>query len=162
LKGVYLAMREIVYFPNKILSTPTIKVTEITDEIRNLISDMTDIANADNILGVAANQVGEDKSILVAQGITYINPIVINKSKKQIVYKEGCLSFPGLEVKVRRSKDILVRYLTVDNKIKTEELSDLAAIVVQHEIDHLLGLTFLDKIPPFRKKSIWKKYLKRR
>ena len=160
MKGVPLAMREIVHFPNKILTTPTNKVLEIDKDISDLISDMKYIANQDNILGVAANQVGESKSILIAQGIAYINPEIIDKSKARFTNTEGCLSFPGLEVKVRRSKNILVRYLTEEGEIKTEQLHDLAAIVVQHEIDHLLGLTFLDKLLPYKKRILWKRYRK--
>jgi len=152
-------MRKIIRYPNSILKTPTLKVDSITKEVSNLIADMQEIVSQDYALGLAANQVGSNLSVFLAKKEVFINPVILEKSGKTAI-KEGCLSFPGLWVKVRRARNILVKYMTAEGAYKQQEFSDLDAIVVQHEMDHLRGLTFLDRIPPFKKKLVWNKYRK--
>jgi peptide deformylase len=152
-------MREVLAYPHTALRIPTEPVKEINDEIASLIKDMREITRQGHVLGLAANQIGERKSILIAQDMVYINP-VIKKKYGKIAIKEGCLSFPGLEVKVERSREIVVHCLSEEGKLLEVELTNLDAIVVQHEIDHLRGLTFLDKVMPFKRKLIWRKYQK--
>jgi peptide deformylase len=152
-------MRKLVLYPNKVLKTPTNLVTDISAE-QDLIEDMKYISNQENVLGIAANQLGENKSIIICQKEIMINPEILDRNKNFFMV-EGCLSFPGLGVRVRRAQHILVKYLTEDGSEITKVFEDLDAVVVQHEIDHLLGLTFLDKISPVKKKLLWKRYKKR-
>jgi len=152
-------MRKIIRYPNSILKTPTIKVDKITTDIENLIADMQEVIKEDYALGLAANQVGSNLSVFIARKEVFINPAILEKSGKTAI-KEGCLSFPGLWVKVGRAKNILVKYMSAEGVYKQQEFSDLDAIVIQHEMDHLKGLTFLDRIAPFKKKLVWNKYRK--
>ncbi len=98
--------------------------------------------------GLAANQVGIEEKIFVADigegPFAVINPEIIQTSAKETVLEEGCLSFPGIHIKVKRPEAIRVRYLNERNQIVDAELSGLAAKVFQHEIDHLNGCMIID------------------
>ncbi len=141
---------------NKILRTQAEPVDKITPEIRELIRKMKKIMKASNGVGLAAPQIGIQKQIFVAEllyegeenGIFYavINPKITNISKEKEKLEEGCLSLPKLYGEVERPKKIQVEYLDEMGKKKRLKASGLLARIFQHEIDHLNGGLFVDKV----------------
>ncbi len=141
---------------NKILRTLAEPVERITPEIRELIRKMKKIMKTNNGVGLAAPQIGVQKQIFVAEllyegeenGIFYavINPKITNISKEKERLEEGCLSLPKLYGEVERPKKIQVEYLNEMGKKKRLRASGLLARIFQHEIDHLNGDLFIDKV----------------
>jgi len=141
----------------------TKKIENITDDVVNLaVSMLQSMYNADGI-GLAANQVGEKISIIVVDEnssdededkrspIVMINPVVLNVSDETSDYKEGCLSIPTFYEYVTRPSEIEFRYFDLDMKEVKRTAGGLLSRVVQHEIDHLNGILFTDRISPIKK-----------
>lgn len=144
---------DIVKYPNKILTRKTKRVVKIDEETKKLIDDMVETLYAKNGAGLAANQVGISKRILVADDsrgegnlIVLINPKITSKKGQQIL-EEGCLSFPGLWLEIKRPSKIEVEYTDKNGQRKIIKASDLLARIICHEVDHLEGKTMLDKLP---------------
>ncbi len=162
-------VREIVVYPNKILKEPTKKVEDINEEIIKIVEDMKDTLKHEEGVGLAANQIGESLSIMVIdttprdedKGIReiLINP-VLKYSEGEIVHEEGCLSFPGLFVEVKRAERVGVLYVDINGKEREIELVGFPAIVFQHEFDHLNGITFIDRLKGLKKRIALEKYNK--
>jgi peptide deformylase len=145
---------EIKTYPEKILKQKAKRVDEIDAGIKKLIDDMVETLYVKKGAGLAANQVGEAKQIAVidfGEGLTIlINPEILSKNGK-LVAAEGCLSFPGLELDIKRPQKILVRYLDKSGKEKKIRAEDLRARVICHELDHLQGKTLLDRVGFFKR-----------
>jgi len=149
---------EIKNYPNPVLKRRSEEVKEITPEIKELVLNMTETMVKNQGIGLAASQIGELKRIIVSQTENgprvFINPEIIKKSKETEIKEEGCLSFPELFLKIKRAKEIEVEFLNLSGekiKIKTE---GLLARVFQHEIDHLNGILFIDRLDFFQK--LWR------
>jgi peptide deformylase len=139
-------------------------VTEIDGKVKKLIDDMFEsMYNADGI-GLAANQVGESLSIITIDTapaqkenekknppIALINPILEEVSENESDYQEGCLSVPDLHEKVIRPVSIQVRYYNENAKEKVLNTDGILARVIQHEIDHLSGILFYERLTPIRR-----------
>ncbi len=153
-----------------------VKPSDINAELRKFLDDMLETMYASNGLGLAAVQVGEHKRILVmdiAQGsIRYdgthnpdaepdplflINPEIVWESDEKFVFEEGCLSFPAQFAEVERPKSVKVRFLDYDGKERELRFDDLAAVCVQHEIDHLNGITFVEHVSKMKRDVIMRK-----
>ena len=148
-------MNKVIKYPDPILRKKVQEVGEITNEIKLLAREMVKIMIENMGIGLAAPQVGELKRIIVVQmekrPEVFINPKIIARSKETELMEEGCLSFPGLFLKIKRAKGAQIEALTLEGQkliIKTE---GLMARVFQHEIDHLDGILFIDRI------SLWQK-----
>ena len=162
-------VREIIVYPNKVLTKPTQKVDYIDKEIRNLIKDMFETMYDAEGVGLAANQIGVPLSVMVIDTtpkedspnlkLVLINPEIIS-SEGKIKYKEGCLSFPGLSVEVERAKKVKVRALNEHGEPIELELEGFPAIVFQHEFDHLQGITFIDRLKGWKRRLALEKYRK--
>lgn len=115
---------------------------------RYLAKDMYEFMIENNGIGLAANQVGENIRLIVVQHnnkpLYMFNPMVISSTRKQYKF-EGCLSFPDELKKCKRGQLIKVKYYDLNGKMKLEEYKGLTARCVQHEVDHLNGITFLDR-----------------
>lgn len=133
---------------NSILRKESKRVAKIDDEIRTLCDDMIETMYAHSGVGLAAPQVGILKRIIVIdeQGTprVFINPNLINVSTESILMEEGCLSIPNHYVKIKRPEQIHIRYRTLEGKPMYETLTGLSARILQHELDHLDGLLFID------------------
>lgn len=162
-------VRDIIIYPNEILTRPTKKVDVIDKEIQNLIQDMFDtMYNAEGV-GLAANQIGVPLSVMVIDTspkedspplkLVLINP-EITESEGKIKCKEGCLSFPGLSVEVERFKKIKVKAINEHGEPVELTLEGFPAIVFQHELDHLQGITFVDRLKSWRRRIALEKYRK--
>ncbi len=162
-------VREIVTYPHEILQKPTERVDEIDDEVRQLIKDMFETMYSAEGVGLAANQVGVSLSIMVIDTtikedapdlkLVLINPEII-KAEGKVRFKEGCLSFPGLSVEVERFEKVQLKALDEQGNERVYDLEGFPAIVFQHELDHLKGITFLDRLTAWRRRLALEKYRK--
>src|SRR3989338_7378178 len=142
----------VLKFPHKVLKTRASEVAQITSEDRKLVRNMIDTMYAENGVGLAANQVGILKRIFVAshdqvQGNeqVYFNPRIFKK-KGSVKEFEGCLSVPEFYEPVKRFKKVWMRAMTPDGKMVEVAADGLLARIFQHEIDHLDGILFIDRL----------------
>jgi len=162
--------REIIKYPNLILRKKCEEVKEVTEEIRNLGLDMIESMTESQGIGLAAPQVGELKRIIAVHLVkerssevkveveprVFINPKIVKKSKEDKLEEEGCLSFPGLWLKIKRAKEVEVEALNEKGEKIHLKAQGLPARILQHEIDHLDGILFIDRI------GFWQKWKFRR
>ncbi len=163
-----MAILSICTYPDPVLKKQAKPVDEINSSIRKLITDMAETMYDAPGIGLAANQVGRLERIIVVdlqkpdlqQGlIAIVNPEIV-KAEGSVKYEEGCLSVPGFYSKVKRAERVTVKGLSPDGKPVTIEADGLLAVVLQHEIDHLDGYLFVDRLGPVAKelfKRKWKK-----
>ncbi|KPJ69005.1 peptide deformylase [candidate division WOR-1 bacterium DG_54_3] len=142
-------IRKILRFPNPLLRKKCKAVGKVTSGIIRLIEDMIETMQAAPGVGLAAPQIGELVRVIVADigegPIALINPKILEKSGKQ-TFTEGCLCLPGVEAPVERASQVLVRGVDrVGKKVKIEARG-LLATIFQHEVDHLDGLVFIDRV----------------
>ena len=116
---------------------------------KKLTDEMIDIMQKSNAAGLAANQLGLEHRVFVLSTAPNIlvcfNPKIVHYSEKYVVKEEGCLTFPGMFVKIRRPEWIRVRFQDVNNNIETENLNGAVARAFQHELDHLDGINYLSR-----------------
>jgi len=159
-----MALRDILIWPEPVLATKSEDVKTIDDEIKRLAVDMIETMYAARGIGLAANQVGVTKRLIVIDlnplpgeeeedevrdpmfgPHVLINPEIIERSGT-LMWEEGCLSVPGEVGEVERAAQIAVRYLTLEGKTVVVETDQLMAVCVQHEIDHLNGVVFPERM----------------
>jgi len=151
-----MAIKKIVLNGDEILTKKAEKVEEINEEIKELVKDMLDTMYENDGIGLAACQIGVLKSIIVydveyikeeekRKPIVFINPKITSTSKTKIEVEEGCLSFPNVFGNVVRFEKIKVEYTNLEGKRKIATGKDIEAVVMQHELDHLDGVVFLDR-----------------
>jgi len=143
-------MLTIIKEPNPILRTKSVKIAQITSEIKQLILDMVQALKANKGIGIAAPQVGFNIRLCLINTengpLTLINPNITWKSLRKDIEEEGCLSCPGIYGLVKRSKIIYVKALNKEGKQISFRAEGLFARVIQHEIDHLNGILIIDKL----------------
>ncbi len=142
-------IRKIIRFPNPVLRKKSKAVKRVTPETVRLIDDMIETMHAAPGVGLAAPQVGESVRVIVADigegPIPLVNPRIVEKSGKQ-TFTEGCLCLPGVEAPVERASHVSVTGLDRSGKRTRVAAQGLLATVFQHEIDHLDGLVFIDRV----------------
>lgn len=155
--------RDIRIYPDPVLEQPSEPVRQLNDEIRKLAARMCEAMHAAKGIGLAACQLGVTLRLIVLsagseipQDIALVNPEIIEKSGSSVA-EEGCLSFPGVTGKVPRSEKIKVRYLSLDGTVTELSAEMLLARVIQHELDHLDGILFIDKMSPAERIVLQKK-----
>lgn len=146
-----------------VLRKQTNKVEAMTDEVKSLINNLWDtLYNVSNGVGLAANQIGADKSVIVIDTslngtiegsgpVLLINPEIVYFSEELVVDKEGCLSIPELFEDVVRSETIRIKYYDIEMNEHLDEVDGFLAIVMQHEVDHLVGKLFFDRFTPLKR-----------
>ena len=158
-----MSILEIKKYGEPVLLQKSAEIKEITPEIKTLIKNMFDtMYNAPGV-GLAANQVGFALRLCVidasASGkkcpMVFINP-KIEKREGLLREEEGCLSFPGIYRKIKRSKSVRVRALDENGKVFAIDVQDMLSRALQHEIDHLEGKIFLEKLPPLQRQEVEK------
>ncbi len=171
-------VREIVVYPDKRLKLVSKEVTEFNEELHTLLDDMYDTMRAKNGVGLAAIQIGVDQRVLIIniplEGIPegedeqprdntleMINPIIIEKDGST-KFQEGCLSVPGIYEEVERAKHVKVEYYDRHGKKHLIEDDDFLAIAIQHEMDHLDGKVFIEKLSYMKRKKFEKEWKKRK
>jgi peptide deformylase len=164
-----MALRDIIILPDKRLRSVSKPVIEVSDEIRTLVADMFETMYEAPGIGLAAIQVGVPSRVVVmdlskreaeAEPRVFINPEVSWSSEEKSVYEEGCLSIPDIHEDVERPARVKVRYLDLDGKPQEAEAEGLFATCIQHEIDHLNGVLFIDHISKLKRERIIKKFTK--
>jgi len=160
-----MAILPVTQYGDSILNKKTGPVTKIDLSIIELVSNMFDtMENADGV-GLAANQVGSNKSIFVIDvtdvkgcepygKMVFINPKITYRSPETVILEEGCLSLPTLRAEVSRPKEIKIVYQDFELKNQEFEADGFIARVIQHEYDHLQGIYFVDKVEDFRRKEL--------
>ena len=149
-----MAIRTLRYEGDEILKKKSREITGIDDRIKELADDMFDTMHKFDGLGLAAVQVGILKRIIVidlyddVSKFCLINPEIVEMSEETAEIEEGCLSYPNQFGKVKRAVKVKVKALNLDGKTVTIEAEGLLAQALQHEIDHLNGETFKEKIIP--------------
>ncbi len=142
-------IRNIIRFPNPVLKKKAKAVKKVTPEIIKLIDGMIEALHAAPGIGLAAPQVGVSLRVIVADinegPIVVVNPKITKKKGKQS-FTEGCLSLPGIEAPVERAEEVVLKGLDRGGKSITIEAKGLLATVFQHEIDHLNGYVFIDRV----------------
>jgi peptide deformylase len=160
-----MAILKVVKYPDPVLSTRTKEVGKITDTDRKLVRDMIDTMYAENGVGLAANQVGISKRLFVAsadqvrgQEMVFFNPVIV-RSEGTIKEFEGCLSVPEFYEPVKRAKRVWMRATTLEGKEVEVMGEGLVSRIFQHEIDHLNGILFIDRLGFMKGRSIKKKII---
>jgi peptide deformylase len=154
----------ITQYGDKILRKKTHKVEEVDAGTIELIKNMFDTMKNSNGIGLAANQVGSDKAIFVAdisgiegnekvKPLVAINPSIIERSEETSIYEEGCLSIPNIKVEIERPKVVVMKYQDANLKGHTIEADNIFARVLQHEYDHTQGILFVDYFTVSQKKK---------
>ncbi len=160
--------REVVAYPNPVLSRETEKIKKITPEIRELAKDMAETMYAKDGVGLAATQIGESRRLAVVDVsgpkersslIFLVNPEIVEKSG-EVDSEERCLSVPGFQAKFKRAARVKVRAQDLDGKEFVIDAEDLLAICLQHEIDHLDGRLILDRASRLKRSFYDKKIQK--
>ncbi len=163
-----MAVLEIVKYPDPRLRDETFAVAEITDDIRELVRDMTDTMYALNAAGVAAIQVGRHERIFLIDGrvaggdeqsdpVVFINPEILETGKGHSISEEGCLSFPEVFVDVKRPRWAKLRATDVGGELFEAEGDELFGRALQHEFDHLTGKLMIDMVGMVKKEMIKRK-----
>ncbi|MFA6822468.1 MAG: peptide deformylase [Geobacter sp.] len=162
-------IRPILTFPDPVLKQKAAPVTVITDEVRQLAQDMAETMYDAPGVGLAAPQVGVLQRLIVIdvaakdeapQLITVINPVIV-QGEGEVYEEEGCLSVPDFSANVRRYETVVVKGLSLDGQERVWQADGLLAIAFQHEIDHLEGTLFVDRLSPLKRELFIKKAKKR-
>jgi len=169
-----MATLPIVTYPKKILKQKAEEILDITSQIKKLIPQMVETMYKNEGIGLAAPQIGISKRIIIvetsanprvavrqekgkpfdkARGkpLAFLNPVITKKSRKPVTEEEGCLSLPGIFVRVKRSEKITLECQTPEGKNVKIEAGGLIARIFQHEIDHLNGKLIIDHLSPLKK-----------
>jgi peptide deformylase len=151
-----MALREVLQFPDARLRQVSEPVGEVTDELRRLAADLCEVMYDEPGIGLAAPQVGDAVRLIVVDSnwteegaernpLVLVNPEILHREGK-IVWTEGCLSVPDFTAEVERAARVRVRGFDLEGSEVVEEAEELRAVCFQHEIDHLDGLLFIDRI----------------
>jgi len=166
-----MALKQILTEPNKILRQKSAVVEKVDGELQKLMDDMLETMYAAPGIGLAAIQVGVPKRVIVMDlsrqeepknPMFFINPEISNKSENNSIYEEGCLSVPGQFAEINRPNSCLVKYLDYYGQPKEINATGLLATCIQHEVDHLEGILFIDYLSKLKKSMIVKKLSKQK
>jgi peptide deformylase len=158
---------EVRILGDPVLREKAVPVAQISDQTRQLIRDMFETMYAEEGVGLAAPQVGVSERIIVVDphndevaAFALINPEILEASKETEKGEEGCLSIPGLRDLVERSVRVVVRGTTPEGEVRELDLSGLPARIIQHEVDHLDGILFFDRLSPLKRKLLLARWQK--
>ena len=164
-----MALRDIVVIPEKILRQVSKPVEQVDESTRKLVEDMFETMYDAPGIGLAAIQIGEPLRVVTMdlakkddekEPRVFINPEIVWSSEEKNVHEEGCLSIPEYYEEVERPTRVKVRYLDLDGKEHEEEADGLFATCIQHEIDHLNGVLFIDHLSKLKRDRVIKKFTK--
>jgi peptide deformylase len=164
-----MTVKTILTEPNKLLRQVSKPVEKVSDEERQLMDDMLETMYAAPGIGLAAIQVGVPKRIIVMdisrdenkkEPMYFVNPVIRNKNSEKATYEEGCLSVPDQFAEIERPNKCEVEYLDYDGKKQLLKADGLLATCIQHEMDHLEGILFIDYLSKLKKSMILKKLSK--
>jgi peptide deformylase len=167
-----MSIREIRILGDPVLREPAGVISAVDDEVRSLVEDMLETMYRAGGIGLAAPQVGISRRVIVvdpgeadeeSEGpVALVNPRVVESGKKTDKAPEGCLSIPGMEEVVERPAAVTVEGLDPEGEPVRMEVTGLLSRVLQHEIDHLDGVLFIDRLSPLKRRLLMKKWRKSR
>ena len=165
-----MTVKTILTEPNKLLRQVSLPVEKVRNEERRLMDDMLETMYEAKGIGLAAIQIGVPKRIIVMdiskddekKPMYFVNPIIKNKNSDYSTYEEGCLSVPNQFAEVNRPSTCEVEYLDYNGNKKILNASGLLATCIQHEMDHLEGILFIDYLSKLKKMMIVKKLSKQK
>ena len=166
-----MTIRKIITEPDPFLRQISTKVEEVDDKIRSIMNDMLETMYDAPGIGLAAIQIGVPKRIIVIDlsrddekknPLFFVNPEIITNSDVDAAYEEGCLSVPGQFAEINRPEKCKVKYLDYSGKEQILNANGLIATCIQHEIDHLEGILFIDYLSKLKKSMIIKKLSKQK
>ena len=166
-----MALMQILTEPNKILRQKSLAVEKVDDDLRILMDSMLETMYAAPGIGLAAIQVGVPKRVIVLDiapketprnPMYFVNPEIIKKSETNSTYEEGCLSVPGQFAEIDRPDRCYIKYLDYYGQPKEIKAEGVLATCIQHEIDHLEGILFIDYLSKLKKTMIVKKLSKQK
>jgi peptide deformylase len=164
-----MALREIIILPDKRLRLKSDPVKAVDAGLRALVDDMLETMYKAPGVGLAAIQVGVPKRVVTVdtakkdepkQPQVFINPEIVWTSEEKSTYEEGCLSIPEYYEEVERPQQVKVRFMDLAGKAQEVEANGLLATVLQHEIDHINGILFIDHISKLKRDRVIKKFAK--
>ena len=164
-----MAVKSILTEPNKLLRQISKPVDRVGKEEQQLMDDMLETMYAANGIGLAAIQIGVPKRIIVMdiskdenkkEPRYFVNPVIQNKDKIKSIYEEGCLSVPNQFAEIERPKNCDIEYLDYNGNKQLLKAEGLLATCIQHEMDHLEGILFIDYLSKLKKSMIIKKLSK--
>ena len=166
-----MPLREILTEPNQILRQKSFPVEKVDSDLQKLMDDMLETMYAAPGIGLAAIQVGVPKRVIVLDlsskdkeknPMYFVNPEILEKSKNNSTYEEGCLSVPGQFAEIDRPEECQIKYLDYNGQEKEIKVKGMLATCIQHEIDHLEGILFIDYLSKLKKSMIIKKLSKQK
>ena len=166
-----MTLRQILTEPNKILREKSQPVEQVNSDLQKLMDDMLETMYAAPGIGLAAIQVGVPKRIIVLDiapkdkprnPMFFVNPEIIKKSDNNSTYEEGCLSVPGQFAEIDRPDKCHIKYLDYHGQPKEIKAEGMLATCIQHEMDHLEGILFIDYLSKLKKSMIIKKLSKQK
>jgi peptide deformylase len=164
-----MAIREILTVPNPVLKQVSQPVAEVDDALRALMDDMLETMYDAPGIGLAAIQIGVPKRVIVMdlaredapkEPRYFVNPEILWRSEETLGYEEGCLSVPEYFDEVQRPARVGLRYLNYQGELVEEEAESLFAVCIQHEMDHLDGVLFIDHLSRLKREQAVKKVKK--
>ena len=164
-----MTKRKIIIEPDSILRKKSATLEKVDDSLRELLDDMLETMYSAPGIGLAGVQIGILKRLIVIDiskdeekksPLFLINPVIISKSNNTSVYEEGCLSLPGYFAEIERPAECQIEYVDYNGKKKDMKASGLLATCIQHEIDHLNGILFIDYLSKLKRDMIIKKLVK--
>ena len=164
-----MAVKTIITEPNQLLRKVSKPVAKVGKEEQQLMDDMLETMYSANGIGLAAIQIGVPKRIIVMdlskdenkkEPRYFVNPVIKNKDTLKSTYEEGCLSVPNQFAEIDRPKNCEIEYLNYDGEKKLLKAEGLLATCIQHEMDHLEGILFIDYLSKLKKSMIIKKLSK--
>ena len=166
-----MTIKKILTEPNKLLRQISLPVEKVEETERELMNDMLETMYAANGIGLAAIQIGVPKRIIVMDlskeenkknPMYFVNPVINKKNDQNVTYEEGCLSVPNQFAEIDRPKTCEVEYLDYNGNKQNLKAEGLLATCIQHEIDHLEGILFIDYLSKLKKEIIVKKLSKQK
>ena len=166
-----MALRQILTEPNKILRQKSLLVEKVDQDLQKLMNDMLETMYAAPGIGLAAIQIGVPKRVIVLDidqkdkernPMFFVNPEIVDKSENNSIYEEGCLSVPGQFAEISRPEKCHVKYLDYQGQPREIKAEGMLATCIQHEMDHLEGILFIDHLSKLKKTMIIKKLSKQK
>jgi len=166
-----MAIREILTVPDPVLKQKSEPVAQVDDALRALMDDMLETMYAAPGIGLAAVQIGVPKQVIVMdlaregeepQPRYFVNPEIVWASEETAPYEEGCLSVPDIYDEVERPERVKLRYLDYHGKPVEEDAEGLFSVCIQHEMDHLNGVLFIDYLSRLKREQAVKKVKKQK
>ena len=164
-----MAVMPIIVAPDPRLRIKAKSIDKVDDAVRTLMDDMLETMYSANGIGLAAPQVGDDRRVIVIDAarqdedtapIYMANPQIVDVGDDDRIHEEGCLSLPEHFAEVTRPDRVKIRYLDRENEIREIEVDELLSTCIQHEIDHLDGILFVDHVSALKRNMILRKLVK--